>query len=41
MKGIAAWHTGDEAGAREAFTALGADPSPGRSVEVARWMERL
>jgi hypothetical protein len=41
MKGIAAWHAGDDAAAREAFTALGADTSPGRSVEVARWMERL
>jgi hypothetical protein len=41
MKGIAAWHLGDDAAAREAFTALGADASPGRSVEVARWMERL
>ncbi len=41
MKGIAAWHNGDDKAAREAFTALGADPSPGRAVEVARWMDRL
>lgn len=41
MRGIAAWHTGDEAAAREAFRALGAFPSPGRSLEVARWLDRL
>jgi len=41
MRGIAAWHTGDEAAARAAFNALGKDPSPGRELEVARWLDRL
>ncbi len=41
MRGIAAWHTGDEAAAREAFSALGRDATAGRSLEVARWLQRL
>jgi hypothetical protein len=41
MRGIAAWHIGDDAVARAAFTALGKDAPPGRALEVARWLERL
>jgi tetratricopeptide (TPR) repeat protein len=41
MRGIAAWHVGDVAAARAAFTALGKDPTPGRAVEVERWLDRL
>jgi tetratricopeptide (TPR) repeat protein len=41
MRGIAAWHVGDVAAARAAFTALGKDATPGRAVEVERWFERL
>ena len=41
MRGIAAWHTGEGAEARAAFTALGKDSTPGRAVEVARWLDRL
>ena|SRR5436190_10048877 len=41
MRGIAAWHLGDEAAARASFTALGKDAPPGRATEVARWLERL
>jgi hypothetical protein len=41
MRGIAAWHTGDDAAAREAFTALGKGATPGRALEVARWLDRL
>lgn len=39
MQGIAAWHLGDDALARAAFTALGADAPPGRALESARWLE--
>jgi hypothetical protein len=41
MRGIAAWHMGDDATAREAFTALGKDAPPGRALEAARWLDRL
>ena len=41
MRGIAAWHLGDSAGARAAFAALGKDAPPGRSLEAARWLEDL
>jgi tetratricopeptide (TPR) repeat protein len=41
MRGIAAWHLRDAAGARTAFTALGKDAPPGRALEAARWLERL
>jgi len=41
MRGIAAWHVGDDATARIAFTALGKDAPPGRALEAARWLERL
>jgi hypothetical protein len=41
MRGIAAWHLGDDAVARDAFTALGKDAPPGRALESARWLELL
>jgi hypothetical protein len=41
MRGIAAWHVGDDAAARAAFTALGKNAPPGRAVEVERWLDRL
>ncbi|HUJ26345.1 MAG TPA: hypothetical protein VLW85_10020 [Myxococcales bacterium] len=41
MRGIAAWHLGDAAAARAAFTALGKDAPPGRAVEAARWLDAL
>ncbi len=41
MRGLAAWHLGDAATARIAFTALGNDAPPGRALEAARWLERL
>ena len=41
MRGLAAWHMGDSATARAAFTALGKDAPPGRALEAARWLNRL
>jgi hypothetical protein len=41
MRGIAAWHLGDRADARAAFTELGKDAPPGRALEVRRWLDRL
>ena len=41
MRGIAAWHTADDASARAAFIALGKDAPPGRTLEVERWLDRL
>src|SRR5439155_492244 len=41
MRGIAAWHVGDDGSARAAFTALGKDAPPGRALEVERWLDRL
>jgi len=41
MRGIAAWHTADDASARTAFIALGKDAPPGRALEVERWLDRL
>ncbi|TMA27820.1 MAG: hypothetical protein E6J78_09125 [Deltaproteobacteria bacterium] len=41
MKGIAAWHLGNDAMAREAFLALGKDAPPGRAIEARRWLELL
>src|SRR5437016_4639417 len=41
MRGIAAWHTADDASARAAFLALGKDAPPGRALEVERWLDRL
>ena len=37
MRGIAAWHLGDAATARDAFTRLAAT----RPLEAQRWLERL
>ena len=41
MQGLAAWHLGDDAAARAAFTALGEGAPPGRALESARWLELL
>jgi hypothetical protein len=41
MLGIAAWHLGDIATAREAFTRLGRDAPPGRANEAARWLQLI
>jgi hypothetical protein len=41
MRGIAAWHLGDDATARDAFSALGRGAPPGRSLESQRWLELL
>ena len=41
MRGIAAWHVGDDASARAAFTALGKNAPLGRALEVERWLDRL
>jgi tetratricopeptide (TPR) repeat protein len=41
MRGTAAWHMGDDATARSAFTALGENAPPGRALESQRWLERL
>ena len=41
MRGIAAWHLGDAAAARAAFTQLGKDASPGRALEAAQWLARV
>ena len=41
MRGIAAWHVGDEVSARAAFEALGKDAPPGRALEAQRWLERV
>jgi len=41
MRGLAAWHLGDDATARDAFTALGKDAPPGRALESERWLTRL
>ncbi len=41
MRGISAWHLGDDTAAREAFTALGKDAPPGRALESQRWLDRL
>ncbi len=41
MQGIAAWHLGDDALARAAFTALSAGAPPGRALESSRWLELL
>jgi hypothetical protein len=41
MLGIAAWHLGDTAAAREAFTQLGAGAPSGRADEAARWLDLL
>jgi tetratricopeptide (TPR) repeat protein len=41
MRGVAAWHLGDDAMARDAFAALGKDAPPGRALESARWLELL
>lgn len=41
LRGVAAWHMGDLATARAAFTALGKDAPPGRALEAQRWLERL
>ena len=41
MRGISAWHLGDDAIARAAFTELGKDAPPGRAAEAARWLDRL
>ena len=41
MRGIAAWHLGDFATARAAFTVLGKDAPPGRALECQRWLGLL
>ena len=41
MRGLSAWHVGDVAAARAAFSALGRGAGPGRALEVARWLDRL
>ncbi len=41
MRGLSAWHLGDDTAAREAFTALGKDAPPGRALESARSLELL
>jgi hypothetical protein len=41
MRGMAAWHNGELATARAAFTALGKNAPPGRALEVERWLDRL
>jgi hypothetical protein len=41
MRGLAEWHLGDVAAARASFVALGKSAPPGRSEEVARWLDRL
>jgi hypothetical protein len=41
MRGVAAWHLGDDATARDAFTALGKEAPPGRALESKRWLARL
>ena len=41
LRGVAAWHLGDLATARTAFSALGKDAPPGRALEAQRWLERL
>ena len=41
MIGIASWHLGDSASARDAFTKLGAAAPPGRANESARWLDLL
>ena len=41
MRGIASWHLGDLATAHAAFTALGENAPPGRTLEARRWLERL
>jgi hypothetical protein len=39
MVGIASWHLGDTAVARDAFTTLGQNAPPGRALEASRWLE--
>ncbi len=41
MSGLAAWHLGDAAAARAAFTRLGKGASPGRQREAEDWLSRL
>jgi len=41
MIGIASWHLGDLASARDAFTKLGAGAPPGRANESSRWLDLL
>ena len=41
MLGLASWHLGDTASARDAFSLLGQDAPPGRSLESSRWLQLL
>ncbi len=41
MLGLASWHLGDTATARDAFTRLGQNAPPGRSLESSRWLQLL
>ncbi|MFL5311456.1 MAG: hypothetical protein ACJ79H_13475 [Myxococcales bacterium] len=41
MLGLASWHLGDMASARDAFLRLGQNAPPGRAVEAARFLELL
>jgi tetratricopeptide (TPR) repeat protein len=41
MRGLSAWHLGNDIAAREAFVALGLDAPPGRALESQRWFELL
>jgi hypothetical protein len=39
MLGLASWHLGDTASARDAFTRLGENAPPGRSLESTRFLQ--
>jgi len=41
MLGLASWHLGDTTTARDAFTRLGHNAPPGRSLESSRWLQLL
>jgi hypothetical protein len=41
MLGLASWHLGDIASARDAFLRLGQNAPPGRSLESIRWLQLL
>ncbi len=41
MLGLASWHLGDLSSARDAFTRLGQNAPPGRSLEATRWLQLI
>ena len=41
MLGLASWHLGDTATARDAFLRLGRNAPPGRSLESTRWLQLI